>query len=1009
MQKTKTKKNAAKAKGDTKSTSNNKPTAKAKKPVGTAAKAQAAPVLSVFTPKKLRKFVRWLTKRHAAQGGVTEIRAIADRPNKAVWSAYVKPDDVENIVATIQPVERPKIPYGEHPRDGEATFYFTLNTVKPALYARSAGTFNRCEATADADVVAYSLFPIDIDAVRPAGISATDDEKKAARKVANKIRDWLVTKGITPLVADSGNGAHLLIPTVPYQDVPATSAKAHQLLKILDKKFSTDRAKVDTTVANPARIFKLYGTKSVKGSDVPDRPHRYADIDVSDVPPDIDLFEILKDELKEVPASEGTSKSSTAKSAKGGSAPAAIEGGDFSTSVCWLKGVLDRSGLEFKEVAKDGTQGRLFTFKACPHHKDPDGHEYECSVMVKPDGKFAANCFHDDAAGWFEFKSLIGWHEHAAAVKAELGLVTEYKATDRGIVWMKPTKDGPVPTPLTNYKARILRTCVEDDGEERRSVLQVEVHLNGRSQVVNVPAKDFNSMNWVVEHFGAGAIISPGEGVRERTRHAIQVLSGHIPVEIAYAHTGWAEIAGKMVYLHAGGAIGSDGSVPDVRVSLGGPFSKFVFPNPPNGVELKKAVRTSWKLLFAAPPEVAAPLFAGVYRAPLGAADFSLFFSGPTGNFKTAFACLGQQHWGRELDFRHVPANWSSTANANEGMAHQSKDALLLMDDFAPGSSAQDTVRLHRDADRIFRNAGNGTGRARMKADSALRATKYPRGLIIATGEDVPKGQSVRARLLVIEISPGTIDTDKLTACQSAAAKGLYAAAMAAYVRWLAGRYDQVKTTKAARVAELRDEAADSTQHKRTPGIVAELYYAAELFCEFAVEVGAITKDQVEQATDLIWKGLGKAAAAQAVIQANGEPVQRFFDLLTAAVASGKAHIAAPDGTAPPNAGGWGWRITDSSPQPQGDRVGWVDGNDLYLEPEASFTAAQRMSGDGREALAVTSHTLHKRLKEKDKLVTVDKKRGRLTIRKTIGGMGRTVLHLKAEALGLATTSGNGS
>jgi hypothetical protein len=54
---------------------------------------------------------------------------------------------------------------------------------------------------------------------------------------------------------------------------------------ILASVFNTDRVKVDTSVHNPARIWKLYGTTARKGDEVPKglnrerRPFRSAYID----------------------------------------------------------------------------------------------------------------------------------------------------------------------------------------------------------------------------------------------------------------------------------------------------------------------------------------------------------------------------------------------------------------------------------------------------------------------------------------------------------------------------------------------------------------------------------------------------------------------------------------------------------------------------------------------------------------------------------------------------------
>ena len=111
-----------------------------------------------------------------------------------------------------------------------------------------------------------------------------------------------------------------------------------------------------------------------------------------------------------------------------------------------------------------------------------------------------------------------------------------------------------------------------------------------------------------------------------------------------------------------------------------------------------------------------------------------------------------------------------------------------------------DVQRYHREADRLLRGQGNLAGRQRLRCDSSLRPTKWPRGLIISTGEDVPRGQSLRARLLVVELGPSEIDWIAITRCQNDAVEGLFAQAMAGYVQYLASRYDEVRRTLPKRI-----------------------------------------------------------------------------------------------------------------------------------------------------------------------------------------------------------------
>src|SRR5262249_54075209 len=153
----------------------------------------------------------------------------------------------------------------------------------------------------------------------------------------------------------------------------------------------------------------------------------------------------------------------------------------------------------------------------------------------------------------------------------------------------------------------------------------------------------------------------------------------------------------------------------------------------------------------------------------------------------------------------HLPGNWSSTDNATEELAFAAKDMLLAVDDFAPAGGLSEVARLHRSADRLFRNAGNRAARQRMRSDGTLRPPRPPRCLSLGTGEERPRGPSVRARLLTAEVAAGDIDAGKLSRCQQDAAAGKYAAAMAGFLQWLAGRYDQVREQLGAELTHARD------------------------------------------------------------------------------------------------------------------------------------------------------------------------------------------------------------
>jgi hypothetical protein len=165
-------------------------------------------------------------------------------------------------------------------RNGDAAVYLTLNPVVPSLLARCA---NRVRSrarttTSDKDIERRCWLLIDCDPVRPAEISSTDAEHEAALERARDIRLVLSEEGWpAPVLADSGNGAHLLYRTDLPNDEPAAKL-VEGVLKALAGRFDDDAVKIDQTVFNAARICKAYGTVSRKGDDLEERPHRLSRI-----------------------------------------------------------------------------------------------------------------------------------------------------------------------------------------------------------------------------------------------------------------------------------------------------------------------------------------------------------------------------------------------------------------------------------------------------------------------------------------------------------------------------------------------------------------------------------------------------------------------------------------------------------------------------------------------------------------------------------------------------------
>ena len=142
---------------------------------------------------------------------------------------------------------------------GASGVYFTPNPVKKSVKTtrlNEVGPCSRGEQAHDVDIQEVKWILIDIDPERPAGMSATAEEKAEAERVCKNVLEVLTTRGWPdPLMGDSGNGFHLMYRV---EDVPSSTIR--EALDTLAFLCNEDGAKVVQLVFNPSRIWKVYGT-----------------------------------------------------------------------------------------------------------------------------------------------------------------------------------------------------------------------------------------------------------------------------------------------------------------------------------------------------------------------------------------------------------------------------------------------------------------------------------------------------------------------------------------------------------------------------------------------------------------------------------------------------------------------------------------------------------------------------------------------------------------------------
>src|SRR5215210_2925582 len=91
---------------------------------------------------------------------------------------------------------------------------------------------------------------------------------------------------------------------------------------------------------------------------------------------------------------------------------------------------------------------------------------------------------------------------------------TPYRVVDGGFVRLKNTREGEIPQRLTNFTARVEEEVVRDDGADVRRIYKITGNTREKTLPrAEVPAAQFQGMNWVSDVWGSLPASRPGRGL----------------------------------------------------------------------------------------------------------------------------------------------------------------------------------------------------------------------------------------------------------------------------------------------------------------------------------------------------------------------------------------------------------------------------------------------------------------------------------------------------------------
>lgn len=567
-----------------------------------------------------------------------------------------------------------------------------------------------------------------------------------------------------------------------------------------------------------------------------------------------------------------------------------------------------------------------------------------------------------------DIQSFLGAFEHTVAQPVA------YAFSNNGLIFKKPAKYGiSVETELlANFNAKIVSEQIEDDGSlEETRIFEIEAVIDNQPKLIRVPSSKFAAMQWPTSLLGAKAIVLPNKA--DQARAAIQMLSGQIRQLTVFTHTGWRQIDEDWSFLHLGGAITPKGSRADVTVRLPESLRFYHLPEPPNTPEtITEAYEHVLSLFRAFKPELTVPLIGANFAAVLGGIDYSVYFTGQSGTRKSELTSLGQAFWGSGFNRLALPANWGMDSTiALLLKAFRAKDAVMVVDDFAPNGQKNHDDKLHAKAEDVLRAAGNNSGRSTARADHTERAAKPPRCLMVSSGEEIPKGLSLQNRMLIVPMQLGDIPNEPLSAMQAMAREGKFALANSAWIKHAATYHDQLLKRFQRDCLRFRDLlAATNKQHSRQPTTIAHLLASWKAWTRAAVMDGALTRREARKFRKQIWEAMTSAMKTQKEMHTTTHPADYFLELLRSAMLSGRCHLASIEGNQPEGeAHLLGWR----NGVPQGVLAGWIEEDEIYLEPGSAYNAANAQGNSINEALPVGKKTLWARMDEKGYILRKEK------------------------------------
>ena len=387
------------------------------------------------------------------------------------------------------------------------------------------------------------------------------------------------------------------------------------------------------------------------------------------------------------------------------------------------------------------------------------------------------------------------------------------------------------------------------DIESTKSVMELQAIISPTGEVlppITMSIADIENGNWMTDPIWWRKIINKIPFQKNAQVNCIKELTKYIEVEHIYLFAGLVERNNKKMYMHPGGAIGTDEVV---KVDLGDTelnrlcLSKREF-------DLKECC--SLKFLEVAPLKITLPILALTYKAVLSSifeelginTNFLTVVTGSKSSEKLNLV-LGVCNTFGNFRESHMPIKLTDSESEIKDKVTKCRDMLLPCTGYIASSNRAESNQIARSFDTLIKiNEANGA-----KATLVIVADKVP---------DV--FESYKTNVLIINVKNEDINKEKLY--QVLEHQGEWQYFMKKFLENLCANYEEIKIEILEIFKSKVNEVKEDIQLE-TAEAIAELYVGYAMLIDFASKNKIVTVDEKEKMLKEGWNTLVELAKEQ--------------------------------------------------------------------------------------------------------------------------------------------------